>query len=93
MLNITDSSSNNLLDFGEENGASEPTTKQRKTTTKGEWTQFEYFRKEMQINQEKKFDLIQRIVQKSPEKSDLELFFNSIFKTVQKFTPKDQAVL
>lgn len=47
----------------------------------------------MQKNNDKKLDLIQKIVQKSPEKTDLELFFNSISKTVQKFTPKDQAVL
>lgn len=82
-----------MYDLDEESGVSEPPNKQRKTTAKGEWLQFENFRKEIQMNQEKKFDLIQKIVQKSPEKSDLELFFNSMFKTVQKFTPKDQAVL
>lgn len=47
----------------------------------------------MQKSQDKKLDLIEKIVQKSPEKSDLELFFSSIFKTVRKFSLKDQALL
>lgn len=65
----------------------------KKTKTSEEWSQFEEFRKDMQKNQEKKFDLIQKIIQRSPEKTDLDLFFISISKTVKKFTPKDQALL
>lgn len=47
----------------------------------------------MQKNQEKKLDLLQKMIAKSPEKTDLDLFFISISKTVKKFTPKDQALL
>lgn len=56
-------------------------------------TQLEDFSKVMQKNQEKKLDLLEKIIQKSPEKTDLDLFFIAISKTVKKFTPKDQALL
>lgn len=36
---------------------------------------------------------MEKLMQKSPEKSSLDLFFNSISKTVEKFTVKDQAIL
>lgn len=79
-------------DEDENDNMIKPSKKKTKTST-GEWSQFEEFRKDMQKNQEKKFDLIQKIIQKSPEKTDLDLFFISLSKTVKKFTPKDQALL
>lgn len=79
------------LDESLENVSSEPQSKQRKSS-KGEWSHFEHFRMEMKKNQEQKFDLIEKIC-KSPEKTDLQLFFISISKTVEKFSRKDQAIL
>lgn len=71
----------------------EPLAKKRKSSTNGEWSQLENFRREIQKNQEKKIELIEKIVGKKTEKCDLELFFSSIFKTVRKFKAKDQALL
>lgn len=53
----------------------------------------EHFSKQLEKSQEKKIDLIKSILQKSPEKNDLDLFFSSMCKTVQKFVPKEQALL
>lgn len=94
--NVSIDSSNNLSTNADEHPdtiANEPPAKQRKLNPKSQLSQFEIFRDEMIKNQDKKLNLIEKIVQKSPEKSDLELFFNSIFKTVQRFTRRDQAVL
>lgn len=70
----------------------EPPTKSRKR--KGDnISQIENLRVDIQKNQDKKFELIQKMLQKSPEKTDLELFFISLYKTVSKFSPKDQTLV
>lgn len=66
-------------------------TPPKKKTKKS--THLEDLSKVMQKNQEKKLDLLEKIIQKSPEKTDLDLFFISISKTVKKFPIRDQALL
>lgn len=93
---LNNDSPNEAIDIDDESSESiiiGTPAKKQKSSTSEQWSQFDNLRRDMQKNNDKKLDLIQKIVQKSPEKTDLELFFNSISKTVQKFTPKDQAVL
>lgn len=45
---------------------------------------------EFKGTQSRKLELLEKIIE-TPEKSELELFFASICKTVQKFTPLEQA--
>lgn len=76
------------------NNTDEPPAKSRKRNKKGDdVSQIENLRVDIQKNQDKKFELIQKLLQKSPEKNDLELFFISLYKTVSKFSPKDQALV
>lgn len=49
---------------------------------------FESIAKDMKENQTKKLDLIQQIIQ---PKTEIDLFFASISKTVEKFSPLEQA--
>lgn len=87
-----------IVDIDDDNDSLEidlnkPLAKKRKSSTNEEWSQLDNFRKEIQKHQEKKIELIEKIVGKKTEKCDLELFFSSIFKTVRKFKAKDQALL
>lgn len=78
-----------------ENSESEPnktTSMKRKYASNGNWDHLVKFTEEMKENQNKKFELLEKLSQ-APEQSDLELFFSSVCKTVQKFSAKDQALI
>lgn len=82
----------NIDDDDLDTSSKEPPSKTRKTSS-AEWSQFDDLRNDMQKNQEKKIELIEKLIQKSPEKSSLDLFFCSISKTVGTFSAKEQAIL
>lgn len=65
-----------------------PPSKYRKTSSNGEWSQLDDFRKDIQKNQEKKFELMEKLIHKSPEKSSLDLFLVQLQRPLRSFQLK-----
>lgn len=66
----------------------EPNSKKRRSNNGDQLKVFQTIADDMKQNQVKKMEMLQQVMQ---PKSGLELFFASICKTVEKFSPLDQA--
>lgn len=76
-------------DFGADDSRDfEKKAKRQRSNNSDQMKMFEILSNDMKQNQMKKMELLHQAIQ---PRNELELFFSSVCKTVEKFTPLDQA--